>query len=299
MRIEGLTEKHRRQWHPACIFCGGPANSKQHLLPNWLRRALPVEEGDYVDVVGDSSKASWTGTQGTGGVNSQKMRGVCIDCNGGWMSNLEELTRPVMKRLAVGGEWWALSDDERRRLMVWAIMTTMVYDASHSPTSGIGQGEREAFRHAKDAMPGWHAWFGRRREAAHDRWMFHTAFHRARDGAITGRMTVFGLGRCVLQTFSGRLPKPIDSMWAAQRMRLRVLWPRRDPFLDLPPPGWSALRGREACPALAEMIESTGPKQMLIVQRAQGVVFHDPQKVVGRQHSVIPQLYRDLLPRRF
>ena len=257
-------------------------------MPNWLRRALPPEDGDYVDVIGDSTKTTWTGSRGTGGVNSQKMKGVCIDCNGKWMSNQQDLTRPVLERLAVGGEWWSLSDDERRRLMVWATMTTMVYDASHSPTSGIGQAEREAFRQAKDAMPGWHAWLGRRRNAAHDRWMYHAAFHSPVDGAITGQMTVFGLGRCVLQTFSGSLPQPIDSMWAAQRMRLRVLWPRRDPFLDLPPPGWSALRGREACPAMTEMIQSPGPKLMLIAQRAQGVVFHDPQEVVGRPHSVIP-----------
>ena len=74
-----------------CIFCGNPANSGEHLLPEWLQKVLPSDEPCvYWREVG-GVKTSWE-KKGF----SEKTRKVCTACNGGWMSRLETAAKEVL-----------------------------------------------------------------------------------------------------------------------------------------------------------------------------------------------------------
>jgi hypothetical protein len=64
----------------ACIFCGAPADSREHLFPDWVgeefrRRFGPVDvrdrTGPYGTIIGAPK------------VNI-RIKCVCADCNNGW-----------------------------------------------------------------------------------------------------------------------------------------------------------------------------------------------------------------------
>jgi hypothetical protein len=74
-----------------CIFCGNPANSREHLLPEWLQKILPSDEPSvYWREVG-GKKTSWE-KKGF----SEKTKIVCKTCNHGWMSQLETAAKDVL-----------------------------------------------------------------------------------------------------------------------------------------------------------------------------------------------------------
>lgn len=116
-------------------------------------------------------------------------------------------------------------------------------------------------------------------------------------GPIVGQMTVFGLGHLVLKVVSGMLPQPTNSLWAAQQMRLRVLWPGHDPLLHLPPPGWSAHRASHAGQAFTELIQSEGPKRFLFLGYSNNIVRHDSELLDRRPLSITPLPVQNLSPK--
>lgn len=83
-----------------CLFCPNPADSLEHVLPQWLFRCIapatdgsfPVHVGRYVD--------------GEGTLNTRKhvsmafkARIVCENCNSGWMADLESKVKKAFDPL--------------------------------------------------------------------------------------------------------------------------------------------------------------------------------------------------------
>ena len=103
-----------------CIFCGGPANSREDVWPLWMTSqfiapgTMEAEKGPGLQMT------TWR-------VNRPKLlvKRVCRRCNNGWMSKLQERGRPIIERL------WnepnvTLELEDCRSLSQWAVMTAMV-----------------------------------------------------------------------------------------------------------------------------------------------------------------------------
>jgi hypothetical protein len=83
-----------------CLFCSNPADSLEHVLPQWLFRciaprttgAFPVNVGRYVEGQGYLDNRRFISL-------SLKARIVCENCNGGWMSKLESKVGQALKPL--------------------------------------------------------------------------------------------------------------------------------------------------------------------------------------------------------
>lgn len=84
MRISDPTGRH-------CIFCGNPADSREHLLPNWLQGILPSDEPSVAWREVGGVKTSWETKR-----FSEKTKLVCAACNHGWMSRLENVAKEVL-----------------------------------------------------------------------------------------------------------------------------------------------------------------------------------------------------------
>lgn len=88
----------------ACIFCGEPADSDEHLLSEWLQGVLPSDEPvlHYRQIGGDESeRREWMKRP-----FREKAGVVCDDCNTGWMSRLESGAKPTSSPGRSGGRGW-------------------------------------------------------------------------------------------------------------------------------------------------------------------------------------------------
>jgi hypothetical protein len=80
-----------------CIFCGGSPISRDHIWAQWMRPEVEqaqVLEKTYAETRASPKQRRHVKT--TGDARSRKLKIVCIPCNSGWMSRLQELTKPIL-----------------------------------------------------------------------------------------------------------------------------------------------------------------------------------------------------------
>ena len=85
-----------------CLFCQNPADSLEHVVPQWIYRCIspqtegvfPVVVGRYVDGEGYRDKREQISL-------AFKARIVCDRCNTGWMRELESEVARILKPLLV------------------------------------------------------------------------------------------------------------------------------------------------------------------------------------------------------
>jgi len=95
-RLYGLNYSMKK-----CLFCPNPANSLEHVLPQWLFRCIapqsqgtfPVQVGRYVEGKGYQDRRNHISL-------SFKARIVCTRCNTGWMRQLESNVAHIFQPLA-------------------------------------------------------------------------------------------------------------------------------------------------------------------------------------------------------
>lgn len=118
-----------------CIFCEGALTdtkrAKEHVWPLWLLRDLQMEEhfveGTHFYLPPDQPPIS----QRVQSYSSFVFGKVCAQCNNGWMSDLENLARPIVRRLIWPQEKIiSLSSDECELLARWAFKTAIVINSA-------------------------------------------------------------------------------------------------------------------------------------------------------------------------
>ena len=129
-----------------CIFCGASPVTKEDAWPVWL-----------IEKVGRSRLiASMTGPNARAPYSTNRIEQragcACRECNNGWMSDLERLTKSILGPM-VDGSSTQVSGDAQLVLAAWMLKTLMVFDWV------IGneywrQEEREVMFHRLGAPPG-------------------------------------------------------------------------------------------------------------------------------------------------
>jgi hypothetical protein len=152
-----------------CIFCGDPADSREHVFGKWLQKWVDADlTGGHqwsvtrYDASGNGLVVSppvfeYRG----GGPMTLKLPVVCAKrCNGGWMSRLEKSMEPWFGPMVQGGPT-ALSAERRRELALWAEKTAMVYETTEESTTTSTQDEREFIRLNQRPNPLTEVWLAR------------------------------------------------------------------------------------------------------------------------------------------
>ena len=125
-----------------CVWCGSPANSLEHVYPQWLRK-LPgpatfiAQHGGYQDpspqlvtrADGSGGWEEYLSTRGTRtpNVHEVQVKAVCASCNNNWMSQMETEVEPIVRKLAQG-QVSLVPAHEARTLAVWAHKTFLMYN---------------------------------------------------------------------------------------------------------------------------------------------------------------------------
>jgi hypothetical protein len=111
----------------SCVFCDGPADSKEHAYPDWLTDVLPGE-GALKHARGDDpdTQRRWDAA----GFDVQ-VRQVCRTCNNGWMSRLEVRAQELLTPLILGTRTGSLSVAEQKTIAAWAWKTGAMLALAH------------------------------------------------------------------------------------------------------------------------------------------------------------------------
>jgi hypothetical protein len=107
-----------------CAFCGkadGPFH-KEDVLAKWLMREVPHKK-PWIKVIGKKTGKFFVTRSGLGLLN----RAVCKTCNGGWMSRLENLVRPILQPM-MRGQPLPLSKEDQLVLVRWLMKTAMMME---------------------------------------------------------------------------------------------------------------------------------------------------------------------------
>src|SRR5712692_2090201 len=106
-----------------CIFCDSSltgVRSEEHAIPRWLMDFLGVTDDQLYLAVAHSHDDTILKDRKHVAGNFVEGR-VCGGCNKGWMRNLEEQAKGLLKPLIEGTlSLLSISDDERTILAKWA-----------------------------------------------------------------------------------------------------------------------------------------------------------------------------------
>ncbi len=149
-----------------CVFCGKSGSlSKGHLTPRWFLEVLPNPANKHASVQGlyRTFKPDWTrstpftvGPTREGRAGTRRPRNTCLDCNGGWMSRIEQEAKSVLRPL-IGGHNLALDAEAQTRLARLICLVTMRFEFTDSRPA-IPETDRITLRETGDPPADWRIW---------------------------------------------------------------------------------------------------------------------------------------------
>lgn len=110
---------------PDCIFCDNPAGSWEHLWAAWIHKRKDF--GPLKVTIGNSPQEIRDDPE-------QKVNTVCTRCNNGWMSAMENKSKPIIGCM-FDDLTIPLDRQQQTLLSNWAVKTAMVLDSMKNPQS--------------------------------------------------------------------------------------------------------------------------------------------------------------------
>lgn len=105
--------------------------------------------GEFVDTPGIVNRK--------GDMRAQKLKVACVSCNTGWMSQLQQRTKPILLPLLLG-QRVIVSRKQQSVLAAWVTMYAMVCEFAFPETVAIPQSERDVFMKGHCALRPWRIW---------------------------------------------------------------------------------------------------------------------------------------------
>ncbi len=222
-----------------CIFCGAPADSREHAWPAWVLEWVGSGQPSTIVLqLGQAPEKVFSNSELT-------VKYVCKGCNNTWMSDLETRAMLILKPLIID---FTIPLDRAQQSIVsaWCVKTAMVFECTN-PNKGwfYTPQERGTLASSSTIPHNTSIWMGRSGQSGglfvQNRRMSNPVLGR---GHILseGFVSTFGLGRFVLQVLTVRLREQYERVrvqlpaspgpWAAS---LAQIWPIRNPTSVWPP----------------------------------------------------------------
>jgi hypothetical protein len=184
-----------------CAFCPNPANTLEHLWPDWILKSLRASQPIRHTI----------GKRPPFDVKSPevKTRAVCEQCNGGWMSNLEVVNRPLVGAL-IHDISAPIEPIQQANLAAWTMKTAMVLDAINSARLPFYQATERSLLRTNSTVPsGTTVWLGRHSGSSFhaggtDVWLDQGEISKAARGCVT----TIVVGHLAIQSFTVHALRP-------------------------------------------------------------------------------------------
>ena len=232
-----------------CIFCGGASGSsmsKEHVFPDWLRQVFPRSQSD----THTHGTVSWAGlTQGglvpvtirqkkQGHVSTKKVRVVCTRCNNGWLSGIEESTKPLLLSV-ISGDPITLDAPKRAMLATWAAKTIMTAEFVDRKLVAIPSEDRTyLMNNIAPPNAGWWIWIAGNCGVEWETGIYHfsSRLNTSLDDLKTPdilnlQCTTIGLGHLLVHAISTTVGSHSFSLTRPDASDLKPIWP--DPTTDI------------------------------------------------------------------
>lgn len=233
-----------------CIFCQKGHLSKEHVFGDWLKPIFPRDAttthtaGTIRPVRGLLAKEPLISARSRPGHSgSKKVRVVCETCNNGWMSQLEEATKPMLLPL-IRGDALRLTPDIQGQIATWATKTVICAEHVNPRSSGgITQSERTWLMDRRTPPDHWFVWIAAYNDKS---WADLGIFQErgrlevASVGAPTifkhyVHATTFGMGHILFLVIGTEFPNADAPLAQIDRRTLQQIWPPKSRSLIWPP----------------------------------------------------------------
>ena len=168
--------------------------SKQHIWPNWLKKVYPrvnsshISESYGLNTTDGRPKYYSSSKEHTGHQGTSKVKKVCIACNGGWMSRIENNMKPIFSSLLLD-ESIIIDLTDQVLLSNWAVMATIVAEHAENRRVSISETDRSLLYTNQLPPDGWIIWIAKNEGP---QWQLQR--HRNRKIALPDQLTDFGNG---------------------------------------------------------------------------------------------------------
>jgi hypothetical protein len=151
-----------------CIFCGALAVTREHMWADWLRNYIPRQQDGHAVAVEKVhlEQSEEEVFHRTGDPHSRRIKCVCRECNNGWMSRLQETTKPYLVPM-LGGRTITLKRNGMTALAAWAAMFVMVAEHLRDEMVAISAYDRNFLRTKMRPPSHWRIWIGRHAAVSH------------------------------------------------------------------------------------------------------------------------------------
>ena len=130
-----------------CIFCGKAETSEEHIFPRWLMRRFrgqgTVEHQKSLHAVPRTERDNCLRV---------RVECACVGCNGGWMSVLQNHTKPIITQLLYKPTC-ELDVYNLKTLSLWAVMSTMSLEATNEPKTWQFNHYERCLLHLRKEIP--------------------------------------------------------------------------------------------------------------------------------------------------
>jgi hypothetical protein len=239
-----------------CIFCGQRGLTKEHIWADWLEPYLPREMKEHISSlqIYSPDKVLSTLKKRSGDPYVIKPKVVCFPCNNGWMSDIQQVAKPILLPLIVG-EDAVLTKKHQAIIASWAAMAIMTAEYLNRELIAIAAEDRAHLYNFRKLPNNWRVWVGNYKR---ERWIgryVHSSFPvidenspEISGGSLTKpntQTTVFVVGRLFFFAMSSQV---VDiSQWLDVAIRLPsklvCIWPPSG-AIAWPPP--ATLSDRDA-----------------------------------------------------
>ena len=118
-----------------CVFCGSENTSSEHILPKWIRPLFTETQFESSLHINSTTETMIDAYKSRVVKHSESSHGyttnqVCINCNTGWMSKLEDSTKSILEndqnRLINDVELLFQSNETRTELSKWLLVKSLL-----------------------------------------------------------------------------------------------------------------------------------------------------------------------------
>lgn len=126
----------------SCLFCSAHRLTKEHIWPDWIVRLFPI--ADYTVSTSNGMKGLKTNRR----QNSIELqyRSVCKACNTGWMSRIEDTSKPILLPFILGNQPRLIPSSSQFTIARWLTLRSMIFDSYSSKNESKGRYFTEAER---------------------------------------------------------------------------------------------------------------------------------------------------------
>lgn len=231
-----------------CIFCGAKSHlTNEHVTPKYLGRLLrtSVPNHEFRKTVIDPKGSHLVAERRSGDPVSRRVKCVCGDCNGGWMKDLVDQSKPIVERL-VKGEKCRISPEEQKVIAAWISIAVIVSELDRKGEVTIPPDQRDRLWKTGQAPERWKIWIGDYERSKPDSYWIHCRLPITNDkstlkgteGPANTQTTTYALGRLFVYAISSEvLGEGLDLEFQGRNASmLWKIWPTNANYSFLWPP---------------------------------------------------------------